>query len=201
MSDEQRHRPGRGQRSTRCGDPPPPRLRRGVEQFNRGEFFEQHETLELEWLAERDPVRYLYQGILQIGVGVEHLRRGNARGAAQLLRRRISYLEPFKGGCMRPTSIASSPTPSACGVRKLGRRSKPTDLQRDRIYAPHRHVLGSSHGQNLQAEDCKSRDPQGRQSQAHVALLQGDLEGSEGRSQKARNDKGEGQDQRERRRR
>jgi predicted metal-dependent hydrolase len=101
MSDEQRHRPGRGQRSTRCGDPPPPRLRRGVEQFNRGEFFEQHETLELEWLAERDPVRYPYQGILQIGVGVEHLRRGNARGAAQLWRRGISYLEPFKGGCMR----------------------------------------------------------------------------------------------------
>ena len=100
MSDEPRHRPGRGQRSTRCGDPPPPRLRRGVEQFNRGEFFEQHETLELEWLSERDPVRYLYQGILQIGVGFEHLRRGNARGAAQLWRRGISYLEPFKGGCM-----------------------------------------------------------------------------------------------------
>ena len=101
MSDEQRHRPGRGRSSKRCGDPPPARLRRGVEQFNRGEFFEQHETLELEWLEERDPVRYLYQGILQIGVGFEHLRRGNARGAAQLWRRGISYLEPFKGGCMR----------------------------------------------------------------------------------------------------
>jgi uncharacterized protein len=101
MGDEPRYRPGRGRRSERCGDPPPPRLRRGVEQFNRGEFFEQHETLELEWLEERDPVRYLYQGILQIGVGFEHLRRGNARGAAQLWRRGISYLEPFKGGCMR----------------------------------------------------------------------------------------------------
>jgi uncharacterized protein len=100
MNDEPRHRPGRGQRSKRCGDPPPPRLRRGVEQFNRGEFFEQHETLELEWLEERDPVRYLYQGILQIGVGFEHLRRGNASGAQSLWRRGISYLEPFKGGCM-----------------------------------------------------------------------------------------------------
>jgi uncharacterized protein len=100
MSDDSRHRPGRGQRSKRCGDRPPPRLRRAVEQFNRGEFFEQHETLELEWLEERDPVRYLYQGILQIGVGFEHLRRGNARGAAQLWRRGIAYLEPFEGGCM-----------------------------------------------------------------------------------------------------
>src|SRR2546423_492082 len=93
-------RPGRGQRSRRCGALPPPRLRLGIEQFNRGEFFEQHETLELEWLEERDPVRYLYQGILQIGVGFEHLRRRNARGAAQLWRRGISYLEPFNGGCM-----------------------------------------------------------------------------------------------------
>ena len=100
MSDAPAHRPGRGQSSTRCGDPPPPRLRRGVEQFNRGEFFEQHETLELEWLAERDPVRYLYQGILQIGVGCEHLRRGNRHGAGRLWRRGISYLEPFRGGCM-----------------------------------------------------------------------------------------------------
>ena len=100
MSDAPLHRPGRGQRTERCGDPPPPRLRQGIEQFNRGEFFEQHETLELEWLAERDPVRYLYQGILQIGVGFEHLRRGNPSGASALWSRGISYLEPFRGGCM-----------------------------------------------------------------------------------------------------
>jgi Domain of unknown function (DUF309) len=51
------HRPGRGRPSRRCGDPPPARLRRGIEEFNRGEFFEQHETLELEWIEEADPVR------------------------------------------------------------------------------------------------------------------------------------------------
>jgi predicted metal-dependent hydrolase len=94
------HRPGRGRRSGRCADPPPPRLREGVEQFNRGEFFEQHETLEAEWLHERDPVRYLYQGILQIGVGFEHLRRGNPYGARRLWERGTGYLEPFRGGCM-----------------------------------------------------------------------------------------------------
>jgi uncharacterized protein len=93
-------RPGRGQRSRRCSESPPARLRRGIEQFNRGQFYEQHETLEAEWLAERDPVRYLYQGILQIGVGFEHLRRGNPAGARALWQRGISYLEPFRGGCM-----------------------------------------------------------------------------------------------------
>lgn len=100
MSGAPAHRPGRGRRSTRCGDPPPQRLREGIAQFNRGEFFDQHETLELEWLHETDPVRYLYQGILQIGVGMEHLRRGNARGARGLWRRGMSYLQPFRGGCM-----------------------------------------------------------------------------------------------------
>ncbi len=100
MSEAPPHRPGRGQRSDRCGDDPPLRLREGIEQFNRGEFFEQHEMLELEWIAERDPVRYLYQGILQIGVGFEHLQRGNASGASALWKRGISYLEPFRSGCM-----------------------------------------------------------------------------------------------------
>src|SRR3954447_19294681 len=93
-------RPGRGQRSRRCSESPPARLRRGIEQFNHGQFYEQHETLEEEWLEETDPVRYLYQGILQIGVGFEHLRRGNAKGALSLWARGIGYLEPFAGGCM-----------------------------------------------------------------------------------------------------
>jgi hypothetical protein len=55
--------------------------------------------LELEWIEEADPVRYLYQGILQVGVGFEHLR-GNAFGARRLWRRGIDYLEPFQGGCL-----------------------------------------------------------------------------------------------------
>lgn len=101
----QRQRPrigkvGRGRPSARCADPPPPALRQGIEEFNRGEFFEQHETLELAWIEEDDPVRYLYQGILQIGVGFYHLARGNAYGARRLWRRGIELLEPFRGGCM-----------------------------------------------------------------------------------------------------
>src|SRR5918992_5322278 len=32
-----------------CDDPPPPLLREGIAQFNRGEYFEQHETLEVLW--------------------------------------------------------------------------------------------------------------------------------------------------------
>jgi uncharacterized protein len=83
----------------RCVEPPPPELRHGVEQFNRGEFFEQHETLEALWRAERDPVRYLYQGILLVGVGMLHRERGNYRGAVIKLETAVRFLRWFAPAC------------------------------------------------------------------------------------------------------
>jgi predicted metal-dependent hydrolase len=65
----------------RCTEPPPALLVKGVQQFNAREFFECHETLEELWRAEEDLVRYLYQGILHVGVGYYHLSRGNHHGA------------------------------------------------------------------------------------------------------------------------
>ena len=58
-----------------CDEPPPPELLEGIAQFNRGEFFEQHETLELLWRAERrdllDPARRLGAlGRMLRGIGV-----------------------------------------------------------------------------------------------------------------------------------
>jgi len=72
---------------------------RGVEQFNAGEFFEQHETLELLWRETRTPVRGLYHGILQIGVGFHHWRNGNHHGAGVLLDEGIARLRPFAPRC------------------------------------------------------------------------------------------------------
>jgi predicted metal-dependent hydrolase len=86
--------------SPRCQDPPPPALRAGIEQFNRGEFWEQHETLEAIWIREPDPVRYLYQGILQVGVGFYHWRRGNRHGAVTKLAQGLEKLEPYRPSCM-----------------------------------------------------------------------------------------------------
>jgi predicted metal-dependent hydrolase len=73
----------------------------GIAQFNRGEYFEQHETLELLWRAERRDVRRLYQGILQIGVAFHHLRRRNHHGTVYMLTRGASYLAPFAPCCQR----------------------------------------------------------------------------------------------------
>ena len=82
-----------------CDAPPPPELLEGIAQFNRGEFFEQHETLELLWRAERRDIRYLYQGILQIGVAFHHLRRLNHHGTVYMLTRGPRYLRPFAPRC------------------------------------------------------------------------------------------------------
>jgi predicted metal-dependent hydrolase len=84
-----------------CDEPPPPQLLEGITQFNRGEYFEQHETLELLWRAERRDIRYLYQGILQIGVAFHHLRKLNHHGTVYMLTRGPNYLRPFSPACQR----------------------------------------------------------------------------------------------------
>ena len=82
-----------------CEEPPPPRLLEGIAQFNRGEYFEQHETLELLWRDETREVRRLYQGILQIGVAFYHLQRLNHHGTVYMLTRGPAYLAPFAPRC------------------------------------------------------------------------------------------------------
>ena len=71
---------------------PSPALRLAIEQFNAGDYFECHETLEGLWLAEQGPTRDFYQGLLQIAVGLHHASRGNAKGASSLLERGLAHL-------------------------------------------------------------------------------------------------------------
>lgn len=82
-----------------CKEPPPAALLRGIDQLNRGEFFDQHETLEDLWRDERRDVRRLYQGILQIGVALYHVQRLNHHGAVYMLTRGSDYLRPFAPTC------------------------------------------------------------------------------------------------------
>jgi uncharacterized protein len=69
---------------------------KGIEEFNRGEFYECHEYLEDAWREETRQIRYLYQGILQIGVGFYHGENGNWRGATGLLKSGIARLKEFE---------------------------------------------------------------------------------------------------------
>lgn len=75
----------------------PPLLVRGLEQWNAGRFYDQHETLEWLWRATPDPVRDLLKGIIQGGVGAYHVQRHNRRGALGKWTGATGYLEPFIG--------------------------------------------------------------------------------------------------------
>jgi hypothetical protein len=103
-----------------CDEPPPALLLKGIAQFNRGEFFEQHETLETLWRAERRDIRYLYQGILQIGVAFHHLRKLNHHGTVYMLTRGQRYLAPFAPRCQR-VDVQGLIDAAAAALREVNR--------------------------------------------------------------------------------
>jgi predicted metal-dependent hydrolase len=83
-----------------CADGLSPLVMKGIQEFNRGEFFEQHETLEAAWHAEPRPVRELYQGILQVGLACYQIERGNLPGALKMLERGLRRLRRFMPECL-----------------------------------------------------------------------------------------------------
>ena len=87
-------------RETPCDGRPPAGLLEGIRLFNNGEYYECHEAIEHEWHAETRPIRRLYQGILQIGVGFLHARRGNHTGALLLLTDGIDKIVEFAPACL-----------------------------------------------------------------------------------------------------
>lgn len=98
----------------RCADQPPDGLLEGIELFNSAHFYECHEILEDIWRAEPDPIRALYQGILQIGVAFHHLRRGNWRGAVKLLNGGTEKIGRFLPGCLNIDTASLNEQAKAC---------------------------------------------------------------------------------------
>ena len=74
---------------------PPPGLLRSVEEFNRGLYWQCHETLEGLWLPQRYPLRLFYHGLIKGAVGLLHLERRNQPGARAKLRDAQYTLYPF----------------------------------------------------------------------------------------------------------
>jgi hypothetical protein len=67
----------------------------GVRQFNRGDYFECHDTLEEVWMSVRGAERAFFQGLIQVSVGYYHLEWGNLAGAEHLLTRGIEKLSRY----------------------------------------------------------------------------------------------------------
>jgi uncharacterized protein len=63
----------------------PPEFWQGIEQFNTGQFYACHDTLEALWIEATEPNKTFYQGILQVSVALYHLGNENIRGAMILL--------------------------------------------------------------------------------------------------------------------
>ena len=59
--------------------------------------FHAHEVLEDAWKAAPEPDRALWKGLAQLAVGTTHAARGNAAGAASLLRRGARGIEGYAG--------------------------------------------------------------------------------------------------------
>ncbi|MCC6386102.1 MAG: DUF309 domain-containing protein [Dehalococcoidia bacterium] len=73
----------------------PGNLQAACDQFNRGQFFECHETLEEIWQQEHGPVRDLFKGLIQLAAAFVHITRNHYRGPDRLLGTAAGYLRPY----------------------------------------------------------------------------------------------------------
>ena len=105
-----------------CSGPLPAGVAEGIRLFNAREFFAAHEAIEHEWHAERRPIRRLYQGILQIGVGFLHALRGNHAGSLLLLADGIEKTSDFLPTCKGIDTVALIHASQRCldDLRALG---------------------------------------------------------------------------------
>ena len=110
MSSDQRSNQG-------CPDTAAPTLQAAINTFNAGDYYACHEFLEALWMDETDPHRELYKGILQIGIGLLHLQRGNVNGAQRLLHNGSALVEPFT-----PTCFGIDLSTLQCDARSVQKR-------------------------------------------------------------------------------
>jgi hypothetical protein len=106
--------------------PPTPALAVAQDLLDAGRPFHAHEVLEAAWKAAPAAERDLWQGLAQIAVGLTHALRGNARGAAALLRRGADRLDGYVGPAPRPHDIDVDGVQRA--VRELADRVEASGL-------------------------------------------------------------------------
>ena len=82
-----------------CQGELPALAEQGLRAFNQGEFYEQHDLFEAQWVETAGPVRDLYRAILQVGVAYYQIERGNFRGALKMLQRSVQWLYLLPDAC------------------------------------------------------------------------------------------------------
>lgn len=120
---------------------------KGIELFNRRQYFEAHEELELAWGEETGPVRELYRGILQVAVAYLQIERGNYNGAYKMFLRLRQWLDPLPDECrgvnvalLRSQALAARAELEALGPDGIERFDqsllKPVEVRRPDDRAP-----------------------------------------------------------------
>ena len=76
------------------------RYLKGIEHFNRHEFFEAHDIWEELWREMKgDDSRKFFQGLIHAAVALHHYRNGNLAGAGRLWAYCVEHLNPFRPLC------------------------------------------------------------------------------------------------------
>ena len=89
----------RGNLAKVCREDLSPAARRGIQLFNRGDYFEAHEALEMAWNQEADPGRELYRALLQTAVAYYQAAQGNYYGARKMFLRLRQWIDPLPPVC------------------------------------------------------------------------------------------------------
>ncbi len=76
-------------------DKQPEEFWQAIEQFNHGDFYACHDTLEAIWIEAPTFEKNFYQGILQVAVALYHLSNQNWRGAVILLGEGLNRLNRY----------------------------------------------------------------------------------------------------------
>jgi hypothetical protein len=74
----------------------PPQFWQGVAEFQQGEYYACHDTLEALWIESQEPDKTFLQGVLQIAVACYHLSQQNWRGTIILLGEGIHRLSSYR---------------------------------------------------------------------------------------------------------
>ena len=82
-----------------CQQPLSSKALRGLEEFNRGEYFEAHESLEEAWNEDQTAGRELYRAILQVAVAYLQIERRNYNGAVKMFLRLRQWITPLPDEC------------------------------------------------------------------------------------------------------
>lgn len=82
-----------------CQEQLPYHAKKGLEEFNRGEYFEAHDSLELAWMKDHGPGRELYRAVLQVAVAYYQVERANYEGAMKMFLRMRKWLYPLPATC------------------------------------------------------------------------------------------------------